>query len=363
MKVILLAPPDSSHTKKWALSLTKKGIEIIVFGLGNKSSKNYWIKQNIACYIFDINNLFFSRITRSKFLYLLALPYLLKTIWKEKPAILHAHFASSYGLLSKLTFFKKRIVSVWGSDVYDFPKNSKLNKAILKFALKNCKAILSTSKAMAKVTSNYTNKKIQITPFGINTKLFKNTNTPFKNEIITIGTIKTMHPNYGIDTLINAFGIVKKTLPETKLHLLIVGDGPNRNEYEDIASNIGIKENTTFLGFINQNDIHNAHNKIDIFVALSRFESFGVAMLEASSCERSILASKVGGISEVVEHNKTGYLIEPNDPIKAAEYLIKMIGNKKKSIAMGASGRNFVIDNYKLNYTVDLMINVYKGLE
>ena len=100
-------------------------------------------------------------------------------------------------------------MSVWGSDVYDFPKVSFLHRCILKYTLKKADKILSTSHVMALETHQYTPKEIEITPFGVNTDLFKKIPV-HRDDTYIIGNVKTLLPKYGIDVLIKAFQLVVK---------------------------------------------------------------------------------------------------------------------------------------------------------
>lgn len=134
-----------------------------------------------------------------------------KVITEFKPDILHAHYASSYGLLGALSGFHPYIISVCGSDVFDFPNTSFLHKIVLKYNLSVADKILSTSNVMAIETSKYTNKEIIVTPFGIDLDKFKplSVKTIFNKENIVIGTITILEEKYGIEYLIRAFAIVK----------------------------------------------------------------------------------------------------------------------------------------------------------
>lgn len=88
------------------------------------------------------------------------------------PDIINVHYATSYGTAVAWAGVKNYTLSVWGSDVYDFPNKSILHRKMLEFSLKHATHIFSTSSAMAKETSKYTNKHIYITPFGVDMNFF-----------------------------------------------------------------------------------------------------------------------------------------------------------------------------------------------
>jgi len=104
--------------------------------------------------------------------YLLSIVRFKRVIKKFGCDILHAHSASSYGLLGSLVNFHPYVISVWGNDVYNFPQKSSFYSNLIKYNFKRCDLILSTSKIMAKETSKYSPKGIIVTPFGIDIEKF-----------------------------------------------------------------------------------------------------------------------------------------------------------------------------------------------
>src|SRR5690606_24228004 len=171
MKIMLLGDGNSPHIIKWTKGLTTKGIEV---GLWSIAKPEHGIYDDVKGL-----KLFYSHISQerlglwAKIKYLTLLGHLRKSITAFGPDILHAHFASSYGLLGALTGFRPFIISVWGNDVYLYPHKNLIFKEILKFNLRKADKILSTSKVMATETGKFTKKHIQITPFGIDLEVFK----------------------------------------------------------------------------------------------------------------------------------------------------------------------------------------------
>ncbi len=106
--------------------------------------------------------------------YLTALFQVRKLVAQIKPDIVHAHYASGYGLLGAMVNFHPYIISVWGSDIFDFPKKSAVHRKVLQHNLSKADYICSTSHIMAGEIKKYINKKeIVITPFGVDCGKFK----------------------------------------------------------------------------------------------------------------------------------------------------------------------------------------------
>ncbi|QKJ64820.1 glycosyltransferase [Flavobacterium sp. M31R6] len=361
MKILLLSNANSIHTKRWATSLAQRNIEICLFSLEKNEDMEYEKFSNIIIIDGGFQNNSSKDGEISKITLIQYLPKLLKVIKNFKPDIVHAHYATSYGLLGALCGFKPFILSVWGSDIYDFPKISFIHKLMIKFNLYRADEILSTSHVMALETNKYTKKRIHITPFGIDLSKFRKieTNSFFSSEAIVIGTVKTLSSKYGIDYLIKAFKIVKEDNPSLQLKLMIVGEGEDKTKLVNLCENLDILNDVNFVGKVENYLVPNYINMMDIYVALSNSESFGVAIIEASACEKPVVVSNVGGLPEVVANNETGFVVESKNPQEAAYTIEKLILDKSLRITMGKAGRERVKKLYDWEDNVDLVIGIY----
>src|SRR5690606_27747728 len=136
------------------------------------------------------------------------------------------------------------LVSVWGSDVYEFPALSPVHRALVRRVVRSADAVASTSAAMARQVERVAGPLRRagfITPFGVDTDRFRPaaaSNTRNDGQIV-IGTIKTLAHAYGIDTLIDAFALLRQRAGGEALRLRIVGDGPDRRALELRAAALG----------------------------------------------------------------------------------------------------------------------------
>lgn len=366
MKILMLAAPKSAHTIKWANALNERGIDIYIFGLTSFNASLF--NRGIEIETMEVSRKIIGKNygSYSKLMYLKSLPRIKKAIHKFKPDIVHAHLISSYGLLGALCGFRPFIVSAWGFDVFSFPKKSRIHKNLIKFILKKSDKILSTSYFMAKETTKYTSKSIEVTPFGIDTNIFKpqNYTSIFDKNDFVIGTIKGLEKQYGIEYLMNAFAIVRNKYSNLPLKLLIVGDGSLKKSLLNLSKELKINDVTIFTGHILYNEVPRYHNMLDIYVAVSVFddESFGVAIIEAEATGKPVIISNIGGLPEVVINEQTGIVVPPRDIIRTAEAIERLILDTQLREKFGKNGREFVISHYDLNKNVDQMIGIYKDI-
>ena len=365
MKILLLADPSSSHTIKWANGLHEKGLEISIFGLSSYDRAQY--KAGIKIDTFTVPQFIKWQADGSllKAAYLLALPRLKKKIKNLKPDIMHAHSASSYGLLGSLSGFHPFVISVWGNDVYNFPQKSRFFKKVIIYNLKKSDMLFSTSKIMAEETKKYTNKNIQVVPFGIDIEKFKpkKTESYFYENDIVIGTIKSIEKKYGTENLVRAFKKVKENHPGIALKLLIVGRGSLTIYIKSLVKDLGIESDVKITGFVSYDKIPDYHRMLDIYIAMSTedSESFGVAILEASACETPVIVSNVGGLPEVVDNNITGFVI-PHSNVELLVEKIELLLDEDLRKKLGKAGRTRVMKKFDFIENVDQIINLYKRL-
>ena len=345
MKIILLGAGSSIHIQRWANSLCENGDEVFVI-----SAHNF-----IDGYNFKVTTI---RLTfTAPFGYLLAPFQLRKIVNGIKPDIVNAHYATGYGLLSSFIRRFPVILSIWGSDVYVFPSKSLIHKLLVKFSLSRCTSIASTSKDMRLVVRKLVtgNQELYLTPFGIDTDLFKK--NAHSKKTIVVGTTKGFGYTYGTDILIQTFAEILK-YSNVNVKLLIIGGG-HRTQYVSLAERLGIIDYIEFRERVVHSNLVHHLNEIDIFVALSRSESFGVSVLEASSCEIPVITSNVGGLPEVVDNGETGYVVDLLNTTDLAQKIYELITDEGKRLGMGRKGREFVKEFYSWNDSVVIMRKAY----
>ncbi|HGG0418257.1 glycosyltransferase family 4 protein [Clostridium botulinum] len=356
MKICYLADANSTHTKKWCKFFKNKEYDIHVISLNDGDIDGVTVHS----FNKDLDKIRKGN-SFNKISYIKYFNDIKKIIERINPDVVHAHYATSYGLLGALSGFHPYIISVWGSDVYDFPKGSFVKRRMVEYNLSKADIIMSTSKVMAKETSQYTTKNIEITPFGVNIDRFKPFSDKYKKrDNLVVGTVKTLEPKYGIEYLIRAFAKVKQRHSNIKLE--IAGVGAQKDFLLNLCEELDIKENVEFLGFINQEKVIEAFNRFDIAVFPSTLdsESFGVAAVEAQACGTPVIVSNVGGLPEATYPNNSSLLVNKKSVDELAVAIEKLIEDDNLRINMGKSGRKFVEDNFNIEDNFNKVDTIYK---
>lgn len=357
MKICYLADINSAHTHKWLNYFKNKGYDIHVISLGNGKY------EGVTVHCLDItDNVMKKASDKNKLRYFKKIKRVKELVNEIKPDILHAHYATSYGLLGALADYHPYIISAWGSDVYDFPIKSPIHKMMLKYNLKKADYIFSTSNVMREETKKYTDKDIEVTPFGVDINRFVPGRV--ENDEVVIGTIKTLEEKYGIQYLVKAFSIIKERNPHVKLKLRIGGKGSQEEYLKNLCSELKIENDSTFLGFVKPDDVIKEFQNFDIAVFPSTLdsESFGVAAVEAESCGTPIVVSDVGGLMESTKPGVTSLVAKKASVEDLADKIDILVKDEKLRIKMGNAARKFVEDNYSLDDNFDYVDKLYKKI-
>ena len=189
-------------------------------------------------------------------------------------------------------------------------------------------------------------QRIQVIPAGVDLDLFEPVERPAARRSLglngqrTILYVGRVQPLKGLDILLNAVAMLED---RADVRLLIVGGRPGEDSemerLKTLSGELGISEIVTFTGAVAQAQLPDYYSAADVFVLPSHYESFGLAALEAMACGTPVVASRVGGLTSVVDDGKTGYLIPWRCPEPFAQRLDMLLANPRLREAMGGAAR------------------------
>lgn len=348
------------HTDLLAKHLSKiDDIELHVITIGNEDGR--FKKDNVDVHV-----------VKKSIIYPFCIPELMwrlrHEIIKINPDIVHAVVSGTF-YSTVVTLVQKKyptLLSVRGI----LSKEAKFRNGILRifdmlieipnelYVLSKVPNIIVCSPQMKGMVGERTSSKIYVIPNGVDFDEIQKIGTEDRLKHPAILVMGTWGRVKGIDVLLNAIPIIRKEIPS--LHVYIAGkSGSEEGNLKKLVKELNIEENVSFLGFISGAEKYAYFKSADIYVHPSRYEPFGVVLLEAMACGKPIVASRVGGIPFVVEDGETGLLFKSENVEELAEKVILLLRNKELRMKMGEAGRERA-KLFTWDRSAEMTVEVYK---
>lgn len=357
LRILFLGAANDIHTVKWVNELVKKGLEVYLVYCKDQAPKSDLVDFRVKQYPLKYS---------SPMGYYLNFYELKKLVSAIRPSIINAHYASGYGTLLRLCNFQPCVLSVLGSDIYEFPHRNNHSMNLIRKNLDFPNAISSTSHIMAEQViklSKWNLSEINIVPFGIDLELFNKKENFEINPDIKIGIVKKLKRNYGIHHVIQAFDQVQQKIAisslDIKLSLDIYGEGPEREELQKLINELKLNDYVKLKGYIPNHDLPEVMEKFDLCVLGSAQESFGVSAIEALAMGVPLIATDTDGFLEVLDKGEFGVIVSKISVAEMAEAMFSLITDASRRRDYSKKGRSHVEKKYNWSENVDEMINLY----
>jgi L-malate glycosyltransferase len=271
------------------------------------------------------------------------------------PHSVSAHLARSMAAPRRLPF----ITTLHGTDITLVGSNRSF-LPITRFSIEQSDGVSAISTYLLNQTLKEFDIKrpIEVIPNFVNCDLYTRTPDPAlraqwapNNEPILMH-LSNFRPVKRISDAVEIFALVRAKMPAK---LVLIGDGPDRGAAEYLVRKKKLQKEVFFLG--KQDQVYKFLSCADLFLLPSQLESFGLAALEAMACEVPVIATNVGGIPEVIEHNVDGFLVEPGDVKTAAIYAIDLLSRSDRGREFGQRARIHA----KRDYCAKDVIPAYEG--
>lgn len=170
--------------------------------------------------------------------------------------------------------------------------------------------------------------------------------------------VSWMIPEKGVLDLLNAARLVVTQTPN--VHFALIGDGPHRQAFMKHADQLGISEHVTWTGLIKDPISEGVYEAADLVCQASRWEElFGWMIAEAMAYEKPVIATRVGGIPELVSDGETGYLVERDDIETLAQRILSLAADEKLRTRLGSAGARVVQTKFNQEQNVAQLIELY----
>jgi len=280
--------------------------------------------------------------------------------------ILHVHYAIPHSISAYLAkmMLSDRVVpfvtTLHGTDI-TLVGNDRSYLPITRFGIEQSDAVTAVSEYLRRRTIDefQIRRPVTVVPNFVDCNTYgpakdKSIRSKFANEDEGILIhISNFRPVKRIEDVIAIFSLVRQ---KRKARLLMVGDGPDRPKAEWLANTHGVAGEVLFVG--KQSDMSQLLSISDILLLPSDLESFGLVALEAMACEVPVIATRVGGVPEVVRHGVDGFLYDVGDVSSMAEGCLAILDNPQLRSDLGQAAR----DRARRNFCASTIVLQYEDL-
>lgn len=284
---------------------------------------------------------------------------------KRKLSLIHAHGPRAGGATALAT----RRLGVpfvytdhaWNPDYTIQPFNSAIQLAGLKLVCRLAKKVIVVSQKSREFLVGRgiaKPEKTVVVPNGIDLRLFRPRRATMDDKSILAGSVGVFNKRKAHDVFVAAMPYVLAKNP--KIRFTIIGDGPEKLNVEKLAIELGVRRFIHFAGRLSDQERDVERRKWTVYVQSSRDESFGIAAAEALAMGIPVVATDVGGLTEVV--NGGGLLVEKENPPALAKAILKLLENRRLREKLAKRGSVHVRKNYDLRKIVQQVERLYDSV-
>lgn len=316
MRICFLGDAGSIHLQRWVHYFVSAGyqVEVISFRPGGiEGAKVHLLAQGRS----------------GRVAYMKALRKIHRLIREIQPDILHAHYATSFGLLALISGFKPLVVSAWGSDVLVAPQESAFLRVIVKQVLKHADALTSDSTYMSGRMLELLEGRERIlktVTMGVSKAWFEQIPDTVKKPL-QILSLRGHQEIYNIDIIIRAMAEVLQRIP--KAELVIAGEGPETQPLKALAKSLKLEKNIQFVGQLPHAKVQSYLNESAVSVSVPSSDATAVSLLETMACGSFPVVSELPANREWIDQKVNGLLVPAKEVHALAEALVQALENSE----------------------------------
>ena len=314
-----------------------------------------------------------NKLKKNPFLKVLTLTYLLSGIWsvwkicrEKRVDILHVHWPFPHGLMALLPAWLARvkiISSCHGAEIALATRN-RWSTALLASCLRRSDAVTANSSHTANLIRKISARDAQVIPYGATVRIDQESCSS-SNEIPLLLFAGRLIQRKGVNYLLNAMPLI---LGERQARLVITGDGHCRAEWEALSRELGVADRVEFAGFVSNERLSELFRSCAIYVHPAIHddrgdtEGLGVVLIEALRNRKPVVASRVGGIVDVIKDEETGLLVPEKDPAAIANAILRLLDDSTLARRLGEQGHVYAARFFDWDRITDQLEAVYRRL-
>jgi len=293
---------------------------------------------------------------------------------REPFDILHAYFLPQAGFVAAYAgkyLNIPSVVSIRGNDIERAAFDpSRFSHAM--YALQNASAVTTNASELAKKAKAFLDREILIIPNGIDADCFK----PLpKNKTLAeslglgnlpvIGFVGELREKKGIRALLGGYAQLVEKRPAALLIVGEVREGDDKEVFEEFRIQVSGRSlgSVVVTGYIPHSDLPAYYSLMDVFVHPSLRDGMPNAVLEAMACEKAVIATPVGGTTDILVDGKNGVIVHVNDANMLAERMHELLDDPEKREALGKDARELIVGKFTLEKELEANLEVYRKFE
>lgn len=258
------------------------------------------------------------------------------------------------------SLFVKIPVKIIGVHSHDIARRQVYKLVIDKLTFSSASNIICVSESQKEhvaVGKHLSRERIKVIYNGVDVDRFKikkriDNGFSIPEGAVVIGAVASLRKEKGLDVLIHAIPDILRRCPD--VYFVIAGEGKERYRLENMAKVLGVGVNVRFLGQIE--DVSGIIPIFDIGCLSSRTENFPLSILEYMACGKPVVASRVGGVPEMIKDGVNGFLVKPGSSGDLSEKIVSLVNDESLRRSMGMEGRKMV----EGTFTLDKMVNSHR---
>jgi glycosyltransferase involved in cell wall biosynthesis len=305
-------------------------------------------------------------------LYLLLVPFYLffgtlRTIRRcrrQRYDVIHVHWPMPqglFGIVGRWSGGGRLVTTFYGADLA-VTRRFPFLQSLLKWFVRASDAVAAISSFTGSQVDTMTGVKPVVIPYGINVPPLKEYAPPSlgSRRILAIGRLIERK---GHVYLLQALAELTKRRDDVRLTIL--GRGSERARLESLIDELGLADKVQLLDYVSDEELAELYQQCDLLVQPSitdsggDFEGLGMVLLEAMSYQKPVVATKVGGILDIVHHNETGLLVEERDSRALAQAIEAVLTDENRARELGQAGFAYVKEHFSWSRIVDQVMALY----
>jgi L-malate glycosyltransferase len=297
-KICFLANAKSIHTVRWCNYFLERGHQVFVITLQDAQIDGVSVHY-VNCGKIDNNG--------GNWRIIFAIGKVKHLLKKLQPDIIHALYATSYGLLGALSGVHPFAVTALGSDVLVSPANNKFYRRLLRFVFSKAQWITSMSEEMYALMLKYgaAEDRTEVLVFGIDATVFNHVNRCLSKDCFVITSTRNFEPIYHVDTFLDAVNLCKKRIPNLSVNL--IGSGSLEVMLKDKIEKLKLADIVSFAGKLTQPEIASYLNQSQIFVSVSSSDGNNISLNEAMACGCFSVVSDIPANRQWIIEGENGF--------------------------------------------------------